>query len=114
MPGSVFWNNTLAKLAKRANSGDTLYSTGPSFLDYALKGNKGRYMVLPCENFQRYPFGEWDKSPPFNVFGRELLGRIYPTKYCGDYLDEDEYHFSKHHGAASWVKEKRAAGKKSS
>ena len=104
----IFWFPVLEE-----NKGHgVLRSTGPGILTDAIKraGETGgpkspEFEILPCENFQRLPFGEYRGSEFVNVLGREVLPRLYPMKYCGDYKKKDDCHFGKHHGSASWTVE---------
>ena len=109
-PGAGFWNETWAVMEQNRNLG-VLRSTGPGMLTEVI-GKLGNdpdrassYDILPCENFQRLPFGEYHGSEFINVLGREILPRLYPMKYCGDIKRTDNCHYGKHHGSANWTSE---------
>jgi len=75
------------------------------FLDALLKHATEPLHLLPCENFQRLPLhltAEEEVSPFMSQLHRELLGRLVPMKYCGDYHD-DRCQYGKHHNTASYL-----------
>jgi len=99
--GDPFWNQTFSLLIERS-SRPVLHATGPMFLDALLKQATEPLHILPCENFQRLPLHltqEEEVSPFMSQLHRELLGRLVPMKYCGDYHD-DKCQYGKHHNTA--------------
>jgi len=99
-----FWNETFALLLERKNK-PVLQATGPMFLDALMKRATEPFNLLPCENFQRLPLHlskEEDVSPFMSQLHRELLGRLAPMKYCGDYHNA-ECQYGKHHNTASYL-----------
>ena len=102
--GDPFWNQTFELLIERRNR-PVLHATGPMFLDALLKHATEPLHILPCENFQRLPLHlskEEEVSPFMSQLHRELLGRLVPMKYCGDYHD-DTCQYGKHHNTASYL-----------
>ena len=109
--GDPFWNATFSLLMERGHL-PVLLATGPMFLDVLLKKAKEPYHVLPCENFQRLPFGLKagdDHSPFLSKLHREVFGRLMPMKYCGDYHDPT-CQFGKHHNTVSYIKDTGVLG----
>jgi len=100
-----FWLTVFDVLVERHNA-PVLKATGPMFLDEALKRAKHPYHSLPCENFQRLPFHQHlDETSPFmSRLHREILGRLYPMKSCGNFHDP-VCHFGRHHNTASYLPE---------
>lgn len=99
-----FWNETFEVLLERKDK-PVLHATGPMFLDALMKRAKETYTLLPCENFQRLPLHlskEEEVSPFMSQLHRELLGRLVPMKYCGDYHNK-ECQYGKHHNTASYL-----------
>jgi len=99
-----FWNETFTLLMERKDK-PVLQATGPMFLDALMKRATEPFTLLPCENFQRLPLHlskEEDVSPFLSQLHRELLGRLAPMKYCGDY-HKSECQYGKHHNTASYL-----------
>lgn len=99
-----FWNETFALLLERKDR-PVLQATGPMFLDALMKRATETFALLPCENFQRLPLhlsAEEEVSPFMSQLHRELLGRLAPMKYCGDY-HKNECQYGKHHNTASYL-----------
>ena len=83
-------------------SSNNTYSTGPIMLDQALELSKHPTYVLPCENFQRVPLGEYSETLWTTIYDREVMFRLKPvTKHCG-YYHLDQCHYGKHHNAVSY------------
>eukprot|EP00516_Mucochytrium_quahogii_P012149 CAMPEP_0203805676 /NCGR_PEP_ID=MMETSP0100_2-20121128/14375_1 /ASSEMBLY_ACC=CAM_ASM_000210 /TAXON_ID=96639 /ORGANISM=" , Strain NY0313808BC1" /LENGTH=371 /DNA_ID=CAMNT_0050714237 /DNA_START=398 /DNA_END=1510 /DNA_ORIENTATION=+ len=99
-----FWKLSFTMLVE-AFSKPVLSATGPVFLDNVIKRNDHPIHALPCENFQRIPLGEHDKSPYLTLLHREVLGRIYPMKQCGDYTNLQNCQLGRHHNTASYLKD---------
>jgi len=102
--GDPFWNETFALLLERKDK-PVLQATGPMFLDALMKRATETFTLLPCENFQRLPLHlskEEEVSPFMSQLHRELLGRLAPMKYCGDYHNP-ECQYGKHHNTASYL-----------
>ena len=101
-----FWNETFDLLLERKDK-PVLQATGPMFLDTLMKRVTEPFNLLPCENFQRLPLhlsAEEEVSPFMSQLHRELLGRLAPMKYCGDYHNA-ECQYGKHHNTASYLPE---------
>merc|ERR1712232_97248 len=103
--GDPFWNITFKVLVDKHDA-PILRATGPMFLDTVLKQAKEPFYALPCENFHRMPFNqnEGEVSPFFSRLHREILGRFYPMKQCGDFHDT-KCQFGRHHNTASYLKD---------
>jgi hypothetical protein len=98
------WNETFALLIERKDK-PVLQATGPMFLDALMKRVTEPFNLLPCENFQRLPLhlsAAEEVSPFMSQLHRELLGRLAPMKYCGDYHNP-ECQYGKHHNTASYL-----------
>jgi len=115
--GHPFWREVVFKLMEeRGGVGSVLYTTGPILVSDAVmiwkegdseglasgSGGLERDSVgmLPCENYQRIPRGDWDTTF-LNVLAREVLTRLVPMKSCGKFAGECEV--TRHWGKASWV-----------
>ena len=99
-------------LLKERKHMPVLLATGPIFLDVFLKNAKDPYHVLPCENFQRLPFGlseDEDHSPFHTKWHREFFGRMMPMKYCGNFHDS-QCQYGKHHNTVSYLKDTGVLG----
>jgi len=101
--GDPFWEHAF-KILVAEHDKPVLSATGPVFLDTTVRTNFEPFHKLPCENFQRIPLGEHDDSPFLTLFHRELLGRLFPMKQCGEYHDK-ECQFARHHNTASYLKD---------
>ncbi len=100
--GHEFWSTVVFPIMKkRSKGGEVLGTTGPGMLSDALKEAEGDVEILPCELFQRLPYGQYDTTW-LNILGREVLSRAVPMKGCGNFGGECEV--TKHWGAASWTK----------
>ena len=97
-----FWVDLFAILIKNAKRKEVLEATGPKMLDEAMKNSVHPTFVLPCENFQRVPLGEYDQTLWTTVYDREVMFRLKPiSKHCG-YFNNDQCHFGKHHNTVSY------------
>jgi len=102
--GDPFWNATFDLLVDRGHL-PLMYSTGPMFLDVVLDSNPEPYHVLPCENFQRYPFFVTeDYTPKLSKYQRDFIGMMHAMKYCGDFHNP-ECQYGKHHNTQIYLKE---------
>lgn len=103
--GDPFWNTTFKVLMEKGDE-PVLKATGPMFLDAMITRNEEPYHMLPCENFQRMPFvqEEGEVSPFISRLHRNVLGRLMPMKYCGEFKDMS-CQFGKHHNTASYLAE---------
>mmetsp|Transcript_20509 Transcript_20509/g.40320 ORF Transcript_20509/g.40320 Transcript_20509/m.40320 type:complete len:377 (-) Transcript_20509:2069-3199(-) len=99
--GDPFWKHAFETLVKQFGK-PVLAATGPVYLDITIKTNPHPWYPLPCENFHRIPLGEQDQSPFLTLLHREVLGRVFPMKQCGDYNDF-ACHQAKHHNTASYL-----------
>jgi len=126
-----FWNATFELLLERRDR-PVLHATGPSFVDavmdatasYTSETSAGTssssspsstpyHYTLPCENFHRIPAYSSSNdaaeaatiSPWFTrLWNHQLLGRMYPMKYCGDFRKVDgDCQFGRHHNAVTWM-----------
>ena len=103
--GDPFWIETF-KLLDERKAKPVLQATGPMFLDAMMRRAKEPFAFLPCENFQRLPLHlsrEEEVSPFMSQLHRELLGRLAPMKFCGDYHATDTCQYAKHHNTASYL-----------
>ena len=97
-----FWIDLFTILIRNADRNEVLEATGPILLDEAMEYSKHPTYVLPCENFQRVPLGEYDQTLWTTVFDREVMFRLKPiSKNCGIFSD-DQCHFGKHHNTVSY------------
>ena len=115
--GDPFWLVVFQTLVAKVGK-PVLQSTGPVLLDSAVLAAErapeapreeaaARFNpveTLPCELFHRIPLGEHDQSPWLTLLHREVLGRWYPMRSCGDYNDA-VCQFGKHHNTASYLAE---------
>lgn len=99
--GNPFWLDVFETLVQHKEE-RVLSATGPKLLDAAIQHSSHNVSILPCELFHRIPLGEHSISPMVTNVARELLGRFYPMKQCGDYED-DTCHYARHHNTASYV-----------
>lgn len=110
-----FWETVLETMIERANYDKVLSSTGPKMIGDAVqrwkKNNRyndddnnyyGDVHTLPCELFQRLPYGNWDTSL-WNILGREFVSRVMPMRGCGVY-GSGRCEITRHKGKASWAK----------
>jgi hypothetical protein len=103
--GDPFWLETFQLLQERKDK-PVLQATGPMFLDALMKRATESFYLFPCENFQRLPLHlskEEEASPFMSQLHRELLGRLAPMKYCGDYHQPESCQYAKHHNTASYL-----------
>jgi mannosyltransferase OCH1-like enzyme len=97
-----FWVDLFAILIKNAKRTEVLEATGPKLLDEAIEYSVHPTYLLPCENFQRVPLGEYDKTLWTTIFDREVMFRLKPiSKHCG-YFSNNQCHFGKHHNTVSY------------
>jgi len=100
--GDPFWLDLFFILFKNAKKEEVLEATGPILLDQAREYSMHPSYVLPCENFQRVPLGEYDQTLWTTVYDREIMFRLKPiSKNCGVYKN-DQCHFGKHHNTVSY------------
>jgi len=102
-----FWVDTFNQLIKNAEKkgANILEVSGPILIDQSMDRSRQPVYVLPCENFQRVPIGEYDQTLRSTVVEREITFRLKPFngKHCGLYSD-DRCHFGKHHNTCSYVR----------
>lgn len=97
-----FWIDLFVVLVKNAKREEVLEATGPKMVDEAMEYSVHPAHILPCENFQRVPLGEYDQSLWTSVYDREVMFRLKPiARNCGFYSD-DKCHFGKHHNTVSY------------
>ena len=97
-----FWIDLFAMLMKNANKEEVLEATGPILLDQAMEYSSHPSYILPCENFQRVPLGEYDQTLWTTIYDREIMFRLKPiSKHCG-YYSNNQCHFGKHHNTVSY------------
>jgi mannosyltransferase OCH1-like enzyme len=97
-----FWVDLFTVLTKNAKKEEVLEATGPILLDQAMAYSTHPSYILPCENFQRVPLGEYDQTLWTTVYDREIMFRLRPiSKNCG-YYSNDQCHFGKHHNTVSY------------
>lgn len=97
-----FWIDLFSVLARNAKKEEVLEATGPILLDQAVEYSTHPTYILPCENFQRVPLGEYDQTLWTTVYDREIMFRLKPiSKNCG-YYSNDQCHFGKHHNTVSY------------
>jgi len=122
MSGTVvqhpFWKTVLELMIERKNLDTVLSSTGPKMIGDAVQrwkknnrlhgnvddegdNNYGDVHTLPCELFQRMPYGNWDTSL-WNILGREVVSRAIPMRGCGVY-GNGRCEITRHKGKASWA-----------
>ena len=97
-----FWIDLFATLMKNANKEEVLEATGPILLDQAMEYSSHPSYILPCENFQRVPLGEYDQTLWTTIYDREIMFRLKPiSKHCGFYRRK-QCHFGRHHNTVSY------------
>lgn len=97
-----FWIDLFTVLTKNARKKEVLEATGPILLDQAMEYSSHPSYILPCENFQRVPLGEYDQTLWTTIYDREIMFRLKPiAKNCG-YYSNDQCHFGKHHNTVSY------------
>ena len=97
-----FWVDLFTVLTENAEKEEVLEATGPILLDQAIDYSVHPAYVLPCENFQRVPLGEYDQTLWTTVYDREIMFRLKPiSKNCG-YYSNDQCHFGRHHNTVSY------------
>ena len=98
-----FWDVVFELLVEHHNM-PVLHATGPNLISDALDLTQEFHHTLPCENFQRMPFyqNKKAKSPFISRLHREVLGRLFPMKQCGDFHDP-VCNFGRHHNTASYL-----------
>mmetsp|Transcript_21165 Transcript_21165/g.46040 ORF Transcript_21165/g.46040 Transcript_21165/m.46040 type:complete len:254 (+) Transcript_21165:679-1440(+) len=99
--GDPLWRGVFEELIRK-RAAPILQSTGPMLLDSVLVNMKEDWMYLPCEIFHRIPLGELQNSPYATLFHREVLGRFFPMKSCGNFND-NMCQVGKHHNTASYL-----------
>lgn len=97
-----FWIDLFTVLTKNAKKEEVLEATGPIMLDQAMAYSSHPSYILPCENFQRVPLGEYDQTLWTTIYDREIMFRLKPiSKNCG-YYSRTQCHFGKHHNTVSY------------
>jgi len=97
-----FWVDLFAVLMRNADKEEVLEATGPILLDQAMEYSVHPTYVLPCENFQRVPLGEYGETLWTTIYDREIMFRMKPIdKHCG-YYSNTQCHFGKHHNTVSY------------
>ena len=97
-----FWLDLFQELIKNANKEEVLEATGPILLDQAISASTHETQLLPCENYQRVPLGEFGETLLTTIIDREIMFRLKPiSKHCG-YYSEPKCHFGKHHNTVSY------------
>jgi len=97
-----FWVDLFAVLMKNADKEEVLEATGPILLDQAMEYSVHPSYILPCENFQRVPLGEYDQTLWTTIYDREIMFRLKPiSKNCG-YYSNNQCHFGRHHNTVSY------------
>ncbi len=100
--GDPFWVDLFTVLTKNAKKEEVLEATGPILLDEAMAYSTHPSYILPCENFQRVPLGEYDQTLWTTIYDREIMFRLKPiSKNCG-YYSKNQCHFGKHHNTVSY------------
>lgn len=100
-----FWLEVFKQLEINKMMG-VMEATGPKLIDTVRSYSKEPVHVLPCQNFQRINLGS-KVSPALAQFHKELLGRVFPMKQCGNFADtsENSCQFARHHCSASYLSE---------
>lgn len=103
--GDPFWLEVFAQLKVNQHMG-VMEATGPKLLDTVKQQSPQPVHVLPCENFQRIPLGS-EVSPMLAQFHKEILGRLYPMKQCGDFYDTspNSCQMARHQCSAAYLSE---------
>lgn len=97
-----FWVDLFTVLTNNAKKEEVLEATGPILLDQAMAYSSHPSYILPCENFQRVPLGEYDQTLWTTIYDREIMFRLKPiSKHCG-YYSNNQCHFGKHHNTVSY------------
>jgi len=97
-----FWEDLFADLVTNSAKTEVLEATGPILLDQAMSRSSHSTHILPCENFQRVPLGEYKETLWTTVYDREVMFRLKPiSKHCG-YYSNNQCHFGKHHNTVSY------------
>mmetsp|Transcript_22231 Transcript_22231/g.27270 ORF Transcript_22231/g.27270 Transcript_22231/m.27270 type:complete len:389 (+) Transcript_22231:136-1302(+) len=97
-----FWIDLFKVLEQNKDKTEVLEATGPILLDNAMAYSSHPSYILPCENFQRVPLGEYNQTLWTTVYDREIMFRTKPiTKNCG-YYSSNQCHFGKHHNTVSY------------
>ncbi len=106
-----FWIDVFEKLLQNAGKENILEITGPILMDQAIDSSPNPVYILPCENFQRVPLGEFTETLHSVVAEREVIFRLQPLhgKHCGFYSD-NRCHFGKHHNTVSYVRSANNGG----
>ena len=109
--GDLYWIDVFEKLIQNKHKSNILEITGPILMDQVLFDTKSQpAYILPCENFQRVPLGEYSETLPSIIATREIVFRLQPLqpgsdgrpqKHCGMFSD-DTCQFGKHHNTASY------------
>jgi mannosyltransferase OCH1-like enzyme len=100
--GDLFWEDLFGELVKNAKKVEVLEATGPILLDQAARVSSHTTHVLPCENFQRVPLGEYSETQVNTIIEREIMFRLKPiSKHCGYYSDL-KCQFGRHHNTVSY------------
>lgn len=69
----IFWFDEFVKLIQNVNQKEVLHATGLQLMDGAVSYSKEEVYILPCENFQRVPLGEYDETLWTTVLDREMM-----------------------------------------
>jgi mannosyltransferase OCH1-like enzyme len=109
--GDPFWIDVFDKLIQNTKKDNILEITGPILMDQAIESSSHPAYILPCENFQRVPLGEYSETLPMIIVQREMTFRLQRLngKHCGFYSD-NRCHFGKHHNTASYVTTRGGGG----
>jgi hypothetical protein len=100
--GELFWEDLFQELIRNADREEVLEATGPILLDQAMKASSHGTFILPCENFQRVPLGEYGETLFTTIIDREIMFRLKPiSKHCGHYSDL-KCQFGRHHNTVSY------------
>jgi hypothetical protein len=106
--GDSFWPRVFTQLVANKDM-SVMEATGPKLLDTVMATDSSSHEhvhILPCENFQRIPLGETHVAPFLARFHKELLGRFYPMKQCGDFTSlEGSCQYARHHCSAAYLEE---------
>jgi mannosyltransferase OCH1-like enzyme len=102
--GDPFWIDLFHQLVENSKKKGILIVTGPRLMDAAIKRTNQPVYILPCENFQRVPLGEYSETNHRIMIERERRFRFQPLhgKHCGFYSD-NKCQFGRHHNTASYV-----------
>jgi len=98
----IFWDDLFLQLVANSEKEEVLEATGPQLLDSAIQLSSQETFVLPCENFQRVPLGEYGETLFTTIIDREIMFRLKPiSKHCGLYSDL-KCQFGRHHNTVSY------------